>query len=138
MGEMSREGSPKTFRVPASLVSKRRIGGNVLGDRRDDSLISASGSAVLVPQAFSFVPPMSGDFSRGFVKPVVVRGQPNHLNRRKPFWGVGCRVAERRQFSRRHQDLDVVFGKAQELRRRIDIQTSRKVSASPRCHYRLR
>ena len=78
---------------------------------------------ILTPLAL--VPPVFGNLLRGLVQPVLVHCEPNHLDGRKPFRRIRCRITERRQLAHRHQNLNVMLREAEQFRRRRDIKACR-------------
>ena len=56
-----------------------------------------------------------------FVQPVLISGELNHFDRRKPFRRIGSRIAEWHQLAHGHQNLNVMFREAEQFRRRRDI-----------------
>jgi hypothetical protein len=59
------------------------------------------------------------------VQPVLISGQTDHLDGRKPFRRIRGWIAQRRQLANRHQNLNVMLRKAEQFRRRRDIKACR-------------
>jgi hypothetical protein len=57
-----------------------------------------------------------------FPRPDLTRWDDLPANEREPFWGVGSRIAQRRQFDGRQRNLEVMLRKPKEPcgRRRIE------------------
>jgi len=66
------------------------------------------GKRTLTPLAL--VPPVFGNLFGGLVQPIHVSGQTDHLDCGKPFWRVGSRIAQGRQFAFGHQNLESCGG----------------------------
>lgn len=71
------------------------------------------------------------------MQPVRVNSEPDDLNGREPLWRVWGGIAQRSQFARRHENLDVMVREIQELCGICDVEARRKIPGDPGGYCRL-
>jgi len=81
---------------------------------------------VLSLTPLALLPPVFGNLLGGLVQPVLVSGQTDHLNGRKPFRRIRA-DRQRRQLAHGHQNLNIIHCKTEQFRRG---RTSRRAGKS--------